>query len=103
MRIAALSVVVVSLIFATASADAQETHDVRPLLVRKAFDIGVGKVRVLHSGKLSGVQIIKCRFSIDDFRTEPDIFASADPQDYGALSYMAQRLCGCHTPPIQFD
>lgn len=81
----------------TICAEGQEPQRVMPWEEKKEFDVAVGEAQILHSGDLSEFQLIMCRFSIDEFRTASDIFASvavmftsAAPQDYDVLSYLAR-------------
>jgi hypothetical protein len=96
MRIAVLSLIVASSILAIEVSDGQETKLELPWET-KAFDVDVGEVQILHSGNLSGVQIINCRFSIDEYKNTQDtfasvalIFTSADPGKYDVNAYLVR-------------
>ncbi|MEM7432524.1 MAG: hypothetical protein AAF351_11395 [Pseudomonadota bacterium] len=64
-----------SAFFTIGLSEGQETQ-LEPPWETKTFDVGVGQVQILHSGEIPGLQIINCRFSIDDYRNTEDTFAS---------------------------
>lgn len=96
MRITMLSLIAASSILAIDVSAGQETKLELPWEI-KTFDVAVGEVQVLHSGKLSGAKIIYCRFSIDEYRNTKDTFASvalmftsADPGKYDVNAYLVR-------------
>ncbi len=102
MRIAVLSLIVASSILAIDLSEGQETQLELPWET-KSFDVAVGRVQVLHSGELPGIQIINCRFSIDDYRNTKDtyasvalMFTSADPRKYDVDAYLVRLAAYRH-------